>query len=102
MLRHHGDGREKGMGREQRINEDKCSADSNVNTSRRHCTPYLIELYIHSLTPAQSMQVFPALEWGWREERMWPHQLRHLESTVRRMQSIVFVRDTAMLETMPL
>ena len=58
MLRHHGDGHEKGMEREQRINEDKCSADSNVNTSRRHYIPYLIELYTPTLIPAQSVQVF--------------------------------------------
>jgi len=58
VLRHHGDGHEKGTEREQRINEEKCSADSKVNTSRCHYIRYLMKLYTPSLTPAQFVQVF--------------------------------------------
>lgn len=68
MLRHHGDGHEREMKREERINENKCSADSNVNTSRCHFIPYLIELYTFSLTPAQPVHVFQLLDRAGRWE----------------------------------
>lgn len=78
------------MEREQRVNEDECSADSNVNMPRCPYIAYLMEIYTLSLTSAWFIQVFQL--WDRDGGKLGKLQmLKHFGSTLRRTQSIAFV-----------